>query len=89
MDEITDFLKYKWDNDKNNFLENQEDHNILKYLTDKQENTVVDLYTKFIYMTFLKRFNRFFMITKNLPSLKDGKSIYEIYSENTYRDLIR
>ena len=29
IDEVTDFLKFKWDNDKNNFLGTEEDHTIL------------------------------------------------------------
>ena len=33
IDDITDFLKFKWDNDKNNFLENEEDHIILHKLS--------------------------------------------------------
>ena len=35
VDEITDYFKYKWDNDKNNFLESEEDYKILKNLTQK------------------------------------------------------
>ena len=33
IDDITDFLKFKWDNDKNNFLESEEDHIILHKLS--------------------------------------------------------
>lgn len=40
-------------------------------------------------MTFLHRFNRFFMISKNLVTNIKGKSIYEIYGMNRFRDLFR
>ena len=64
IDDITEYFSFKWDNDKNNFLETEEDYKILKNLTIKEERTVVELYTKFIYRNFLKRFNRFFMIRR-------------------------
>ena len=79
VDEITDFFKYKWEMDKNNFMETDEDYKILKHLTKKQESLVVELYTKFIYRSVLKRFNRFFMIKKeDIPTGPMG-SIYDHY----------
>ena len=90
VNDITDFLKFKWDNDKNNFLENEEDHKILQKLSQKKESTVKELYTKFIYVNVLKRFNRFFMIKKeNVPSEIGCLSMYSYYEENTYRSLIK
>lgn len=35
VDDITNFFKYKWEYDKNNFLETEEDFKILKNLTQK------------------------------------------------------
>ena len=35
VDDVGDFFKYKWECDKNNFLENEEDLKILGYLTRK------------------------------------------------------
>ena len=60
IDEITSFMKFKWGNDKNNFLKTEEDHTILQKVSLKEEKTTMELYTKFIYMKVLKRFNRFF-----------------------------
>jgi len=37
VEEITEFLNYKWNNDKNYFLDTAEDHNILTTLTKKSE----------------------------------------------------
>lgn len=89
VDEITDFFKYKWEYDKNNFMETEEDEKILKHLTIKKENTVVELYTKFIYRNFLKRFNRFFMIKKeDVPTGPIG-SIYLLYGSKTFKQLLR
>lgn len=75
--EISEFLQFKWDNDKNNFLVTPEDHLILQNLTQKQEKTVIELYTKFIYRNFLKRFNRLFMIKKDVvPNCNKCTSVY-------------
>jgi len=49
VNEITTFLKYKWKNDKNNFLKHSQDFLILHKLSQKEEQSVVGLYTKFIY----------------------------------------
>ena len=32
VDDITDYFNFKWQNDKNNFLENEEDFQILQKL---------------------------------------------------------
>lgn len=84
-------MKFKWTTDKNNFLGTLDDHNILWKLSQKEESTVVELYTKFIYVEVLKRFNRFFTIKKiDMPmSLSKGQSTYQYYSKKTYKDLIR
>ena len=66
IDEITSFMKFKWGNDKNNFLETKEDFMILKKVTLKEEKTTMELYTKFIYRNVLKRFNRFFAQRKTM-----------------------
>ena len=35
VDQITDYFKYKWDNDKNSFLETEDDLMILQNLVKK------------------------------------------------------
>jgi len=86
VDQITDYFKYKWDNDKNSFLETEDDLMILQNLVKKSEKTVVDLYTKFIYMTVMKRFNRFFTIKKEEMSMSTiGVSLYQYYSNKTFK----
>ena len=90
IDDITDYFKFKWENDKNNFLETNEDYKILNNLTIKEEKTVVELYTKFIYRNVLKRFNRFFMIRReDVPTGTVGKSVYQNYHDKTFRQLFK
>lgn len=90
VDEISNYMKFKWNNDKNNFLQTHEDHSILRRVTLKNERTSVELYTKFIYRNFLKRFNRFFTLKKQTHvTYIGGCSIYEIYGQKKFREMMR
>ena len=89
IQEISNYMKIKWNNDKNNFLSSKEDHSILYRLTLKNEKTSVELYTKFIYRNFLKRFNRLFTLRKPTQiNFVEGKSIYEVYALTTFDEIM-
>ena len=83
IDDISTYIEFKSNNDKNNFLENRQDKMILFKVTLKNERTAVELYTKFIYRHLLKTFNRFFTIKKPVPPTTQNslRSVYEIYGE--------
>ena len=82
-------MYFKWDNDKNNYLSTDEDYRILDTLTEKNEGTPVELYTKFIYRDFLKIFKRFFIFRKNTPkNYVNKKSIYEVYAMKSFDEIL-
>jgi len=83
-------VKFKGLNDKNNYLSSEEDYSILRRLLLKNENTSVELYTKFIYRNFLKKFNRFFTQREQTKLIYiKGKSIYEIYETKTLDEIFK
>ena len=90
VDEVTKEIYFKWNNHKNYLLENKEHVNILYKVMLKNEQTSLELYTKFIYRTFLERFNPFFTIkTPVFRTFIKGKSIYAIYFSTTLAEVMK
>ena len=65
--QIRAFMKDKWRNDKNNFIINIEDQNLLSQLPGSCQT---EIYTKFIFRNFLWKFRRFFNMKTSTQLIK-------------------
>jgi len=64
---IEEFFDYKWQNDKNLAIMNDDDQTILQQMPEEIQ---LEIYTNFLFKTFLSRFRYYFKIENTFSHRK-------------------
>lgn len=81
---IEEYFDYRWINDKNQAVSNEEDIKLLEQLpTDVRRK----IYSDFLFKTFIKNFKKFFDFPKENPNKDDAVRVRIDYSFYTWNDV--
>ena len=82
---IEDYFEYKWNFDRNLACSTEEDRSIMEQLPEFVQDRI---YTKFLYRSFLLKFQLFFRIPVEDSGASEHKGMFYTLDNNNYREFL-